>query len=197
MAREISDFFRAPLVASTVTRLLVDLNRSASHRAVYSRASREASRAERELILRDYYLPYRTRVERLISRAIGRGRRVVHISSHSFTPRLHGKVRRADVGLLYDPARAGESAICRLWKAAFKRVAPELRVRRNYPYQGKDDGLTSHLRLRHPPDAYVGVELEVNQALVDGAGRRWTRLRGSVIESLRSALASESREGPP
>ena len=191
MAQEISQCFDAPLVASTVTRLLVDLNRSVGHRDI-SRVYRELSPVERERMLRDCYLPYRSEVERLVAKAIGCGRRVVHISSHSFTPRLHGKVRRADVGLLYDPVRPGESTFCRLWKAAIKRVAPELRVRRNYPYYGKGDGLTSYLRLRHSPDAYVGVELEINQALVIGTKGRWTRLRASVIESLRITLESES-----
>lgn len=191
-ARAISEYFDAPLVASTATRLLVDLNRSVGHRDM-SLVSPEMSPVEREQMLRDCYLPYRTEVESLVAKAIGRGRRVVHISSHSFTPRLHGKVRRADVGLLYDPVRPGESALCRLWKAAIKRVAPELRVRRNYPYYGKGDGLTSHLRLCHSPDAYIGVELEINQALVTGAKSRWTRLRASVIESLRLTLESESR----
>ena len=193
MAQAIADFFEAPLVAATVTRLLVDLNRSVHHPAVHSLASRHASRAERDRMIREHYLPYREQVERLVATAIGRGRRVVHIASHSFTPRLHGEVRCADVGLLYNPARPGERGICRLWKTALGRVAPELRVRRNYPYRGKNDGLTSHLRLRHAPDAYVGVELEINQVLVIGAGRRWTRLRAAVIESLRSALASAPR----
>src|SRR5579862_3911801 len=58
MARQISKSFRAPLVASTVTRLLVDLNRSASHRDIHSRASRDASQEERERMLRRHYLPY-------------------------------------------------------------------------------------------------------------------------------------------
>jgi predicted N-formylglutamate amidohydrolase len=195
MAQEISGYFRAPLVASTVTRLLVDLNRSVRHPDIHSQASRHASRPEQNRILRDHYLPYRRQVERLVAKAIGRGRRVVHISSHSFTPRLHGKVRHADIGLLYNPVRPGEFDICELWKTAFKRAAPELRVRRNYPYAGKNDGLTSDLRLRHPPDVYVGVELEINQALVIGTGRRWARLRATVIESLRSVLASEQRDG--
>ena len=191
MAREISEYFDAPLVASTVTRLLVDLNRSVGHRDI-SRVSREMSPVERERMLRDCYRPYRAEVERWVAKAIGRGHRVVHISSHSFTPRLHGKVRLADVGLLYDPVRPGESALCQHWKAAISRVAPELRVRRNYPYYGKGDGLTSHLRLLHSPDAYIGVELEINQALVTGTKGRWTRLRASVIEALRITLESQS-----
>ena len=44
---------------------------------------------------------------------MARGRRVIHISSHSFTPELDGKVRSADVGLLYHPGRHGEAAAVR------------------------------------------------------------------------------------
>ena len=190
MAREISACFKTPLVASTVTRLLVDLNRSVRHRGIHSQASRHASRPERERMLREHYLPYRGQVERLVAKAVGRGRRVIHISSHSFTPRLRGEVRSADIGLLYDPVRPGESRFCELWKAALKRAAPGLSVRRNYPYAGRNDGLTSHLRLRHSPDVYVGVELEINQALVIGTGRRWARLRATIIESLQSTLVT-------
>jgi predicted N-formylglutamate amidohydrolase len=191
MAREIARFFQAPLVASTVTRLLVDLNRSAAHRDVHSPPSRRASRQELDGLLRRHHRPYRAQVEELVATAVGRGRRVIHISSHSFTPRLHGEVRRADVGLLYDPARPGERSLGARWRAAFERAAPELRVRRNYPYLGKLDGLTSHLRLRHPPEAYVGIELELNQALVIGTKSRWTRLRATVIESLRCTVAAK------
>ena len=107
---------------------------------------------------------------------MSRGRRVIHISSHSFTPVLDGEVRRADVGLLYDPRRRGEVELCARWKAALCAIAPALAVRRNYPYAGKGDGLTSYLRTRFPPGAYVGIELEVNQAIVFAAGRPWTAL---------------------
>ena len=120
---------------------------------------------------------------------MSRGRRVIHVSSHSFTPELDGKVRRADVGLLYDPGRHGEAELCARWKASLAAIAPELRVRRNYPYAGKGDGLTSYLRLRFPPGAYVGIELEVNQKhrprrgpALDGAAR-------ALIDSLRAACA--------
>jgi predicted N-formylglutamate amidohydrolase len=188
MARELSRAFRVPLVASTVTRLLVDLNRSVGHRDVHSRASRRTSPEERERIVRRHYLPYRVKVEDLVARAIRRGRRVIHISSHSFTPRLRGEVRSADVGLLYDPARPGERGLAARWRTAFQKAAPELRVRRNYPYLGKLDGLTSHLRRRHSPEAYVGIELELNQSIVVGTRSRWTRLRAIVVESLRSAV---------
>jgi predicted N-formylglutamate amidohydrolase len=118
---------------------------------------------------------------------VSRGRRVIHLSSHSFTPLLDGKLRSADVGLLYDPARSGEAALCARWKRALGTALPDLRVRRNYPYAGKGDGLTAHLRRRFPDDAYIGIELEINQAIVHAAGRPWARLRSALIDSLRIA----------
>jgi len=99
-------------------------------------------------------------------------------------------VRRADVGLLYDPGRRGEVQLCARWKAALANMAPELRVRRNYPYAGRGDGLTCYLRKRFSPGVYVGIELEVNQKIVFAAGRRWTALRGMLIDSLLAAHAA-------
>ena len=64
---------------------------------------------------------------------------------------------------------------------------------RNYPYAGKGDGLASHLRQRFPPAAYVGIELEVNQAVVFAAGRPWIALRGALIDSLRAACVSKTQ----
>ena len=187
MAGALAKALKAPLVSSTDSRLLVDLNRSIGHPQVFSAATRRAPAAVRDEIVARYYRPYRQRVEQLVAQRVARGRRVIHISSHSFTPRLHGQVRKADVGLLYHPSRAGEAELCARWKAVLAENAPHLRVRRNYPYAGKGDGLTQHLRRRFPPDVYVGIELEVNQAIVTAAGRHWTALRRVLVQTLRAA----------
>jgi hypothetical protein len=91
--------------------------------------------------------------------------------------------------LLYHPGRQGEAELCARWKASLAVCAPQLKVRRNYPYAGKGDGLTSHLRRLFPPGKYVGIELEVNQRIVLAAARRWAALRGVLIDSLRTAAA--------
>jgi predicted N-formylglutamate amidohydrolase len=187
MAKALAGAFKAPLVTSTVSRLLVDLNRSIGHAHVFSAATRDAPAELRAGIVQRYYGPYRAQVESLVRQSVARGRRVIHISSHSFTPVLDGKVRRADVGLLYHPGRRGEVELCARWKASLAEISPTLTVRRNYPYAGKGDGLTSHLRQSLAPSAYVGIELEVNQRIVMQAGRRWTALRGALIDSLRMA----------
>ena len=190
MAKALAQAFSAPLLTSTISRLLIDLNRSIGHPQLFSAATRGATAKLRAEIVERHYLPYRGQVERLVRQTVSRGRRAIHISSHSFTPELNGKLRRADVGLLDHPGRHGEAELCARWKASLTRFVPQLRVRRNYPYAGKGDGLTSYLRQRFPPSAYVGIELEVNQSIVLAAGRRWVALRSALIDSLRTAWGS-------
>ena len=168
LARALSKATGAPLVASTTSRLLVDLNRSVHHRAVFSPITLALPDAERERILDEFYRPYRSRVEHLVDGAIARGR-VVHLSAHSFVPVLNGATRKADVALLYDPARKPEKAFCDEWLADLKAELPTLALRRNSPYRGTADGLTTALRRRHAVNDYIGVEIEVNQRLL-GSG---------------------------
>jgi len=189
MARTLALSFEAPLVSSTISRLLIDLNRSLGHPTVFSPALRGAPAAQRAQIIARYYLPYRQCVENLVSQSVASGRRVVHVSAHSFTPELHGKVRNADVGLLYDPRRGSEARLCAAWKKLLTQEAPGLRVRRNYPYAGKGDGLTSHLRRCFPDAAYLGIELEINQKIVHARGQRWASLRKVLTDTLRQACA--------
>ncbi len=190
MARALAQAMDAPLVYATVSRLLVDLNRSSGHRHLFTPATRAAPAALLARIVDEHYRPHRTEVERLVRVSVARGSRVIHIASHSFTPVFDGTVRMADVGLLYDPRRRPEYALCARWKAGLAARAPTFRVRRNYPYAGKDDGLTAHLRTRFGPGDYVGIELEINQSIVAAGAPRFPALRRALIETLRSAAAA-------
>lgn len=192
MARVLAGALNGPLETSTISRLLIDLNRSLGHPQLFSAAIRSAPAPVRDEIVARHYAPYRSRVERRVGALVASRRRVIHLSSHSFTPELNGQVRNADVGLLYHPGRPGEVALCARWRQALAVLAPELRVRRNYPYAGKGDGVTSHLRRNFSPEAYVGIELEVNQAIVIAGGQRWMALRTALVDSLRTACALNS-----
>jgi len=183
LARELAQALGAPLAVSTTSRLLIDLNRSVGHPRLYSEATRGTPATLRREILANHYLPYRNKIEADIATMVARGGRVIHVASHSFTPELDGAVRNADIGLLYDPARYGELELCNRWQAQIRALAPELKVRRNYPYTGKSDGLTAYLRRRFSAEAYIGIELEINQKHVLKGGRPWRALRGQVIEA--------------
>ncbi len=188
VARDFARAFAAPMFASTVSRLLVDLNRSLTHPRIHSPMVRRAPKAVRRRIAESYYRPYRGRVENFMQAGIADGRRVIHISCHSFCPELDGKVRNADIGLLYDPAKTHELDFCRRWQTTLKASAPKFIVRRNYPYAGKNDGFTTYLRRRFPSEAYLGIELEINQKHVMAVDSDWVDLRGMLVESLRMLL---------
>lgn len=187
LAQDLGSALHAPVIASTVSRLLIDLNRSLSNPEVWSDVTRGQPEAVRESIVRRYYAPYRRRINKLILAALARERRIIHISCHSFTPVLHGVERKADVGILYDPSRAGEKAFAAQWKVALEKRNPILRVRRNYPYQGKSDGLMTPLRRCFSPDHYIGLEIEINQSWVSDSDQ-WQQLRSDITQALATVL---------
>jgi predicted N-formylglutamate amidohydrolase len=192
LAQQMATAIDAPLFFATTTRLLIDLNRSIGHRQLYSEATRGLPLATRRVIAQQHYRPHRDAVEMEVARRIAVGQRVVHIASHSFTPELHGVVRQADVGFLYDPRRAGEGAFSSRWLAALKRLRPDLKLRRNYPYEGKGDGLTALLRKRYAAGVYVGMELEVNQRFFVADGPAWAALRADITQALVDAVALDA-----
>jgi predicted N-formylglutamate amidohydrolase len=118
LARELATTLEAPLFAGSISRLLIDLNRSLHHVKLYSAITRVCPESAA-----NYYLPYRNAVENWIARRARRGRTVLHLSVHSFMPVLDGKVRHADIGLLYDPRRALERTLCGVAPGPLQRGA--------------------------------------------------------------------------
>jgi predicted N-formylglutamate amidohydrolase len=188
VARTLAQTLDAPLIAATVSRLVIELNRSPTHPVLFSPMMHGAPADVRAEAFERHYLPYRTELELFVADSVARGSCVVHVSSHSFTPVLDGVVRAADIGLLYDPARPLELALCDTWQRELAAYLTDWRVRRNYPYRGTGDGLTTYLRRRFDDDVYVGIELEVNQKHVGGSRAAWATTRASVAASLASAL---------
>lgn len=200
LARALAQSLSAPLHYSRVSRLLVDLNRSLGHPRLFSPVTRHLSPHERGEILRKWYHPYRERVEGSVQGLALSSSPLLHLSVHTFTPVLEGKVRDVEVGLLYDPAREGERTFCRLLKRAFTTRLSEFpspfRVRMNQPYQGTADGFTTALRRRRSAHEYLGIELEVSQELVQGGDPGWRDIRSMVVESVVVALGAWPPQGP-
>jgi predicted N-formylglutamate amidohydrolase len=184
-ARSLAKGLDAPLHAAEVSRLLVDLNRSRHSPTLFSEITRHLPVDEREAILRRYYAPYRQAVTQAVANELENGK-VLQLSVHSFTPELHGVVRQTDIGLLYDPARPAEADFCRRWQAVIVRLDPALRVRRNYPYQGASDCLVTTLRRQFAGERYLGLEIEVNQKLLQGVSDRWRQVCRVLLDSLRA-----------
>lgn len=192
LARVCADQTHAPLVWGRWSRLLVELNRSLHHPRLWSDYTRGLSAQKRQEILDAIYHPFRTEVlERLLGLMV-RGGAVVHVSIHTFTPRMGGEVRAMDVGLLYDPRRPDERRFCRHWREAIRSELVDLRVRFNAPYRGSADGHTTALRKRFVARQYLGIELEVNQRYALAGGEAWSRLKRGIAKSLPEAMRAIS-----
>jgi predicted N-formylglutamate amidohydrolase len=165
VAKTLAKHFKVPLVFSTVSRLVIDLNRSLHHPKVFSELTRKLGEDQRANIISQHYAPYRQEVYDLLSKRLARRHKVLHLSIHSFTPELSGHVRNAQIGLLYDPKRPLELRFAWAWEKELKSAQETYRVRRNYPYLGYSDGLQTHLRTVFSPRLYAGLELEMNQAI--------------------------------
>lgn len=163
LAKLLSVSLEVPLYYATTSRLLVELNRSLHHPNLFSKFTQSLPMSEKLHILKQFYHPYRTKVEAVFRNHMQRNGQVIHISVHSFTPVLEGIERKADIGLLYDPATE-EKRFCEAWKNEIMAASPK-KVRFNYPYRGTADGFTTYLRKQFPR-GYNGIELEVNQRLL-------------------------------
>lgn len=164
VAKGLAKKLDAPLFYSNTSRLLVDLNRSLKSHTLFSPFSRPEIQEEKLKILHTYYFPYRQKIIEAIQKYHAKQKNIAHISIHSFTPVLDGTIRKADVGLLFDPRRAEEKCFCRAVAEEMRSKTP-LAIRFNYPYRGRDDGLTSALRALFGETRYLGIEIEMNQAI--------------------------------
>lgn len=163
----------------TISRLLIECNRSLHHPHLFSEISKKFSTYEKEYLIEYVYLPYRKSIEFQIQNYIAIGEQVLHISIHSFTPYLKNVERNNDIGLLYDSRKSIEKTCCEQWKKIIKEENPLLKVRNNYPYLGSADGFTTYLRKQFPKN-YIGIELEINQ--------KWVT-NNAIEESIKTSLS--------
>lgn len=182
LAKAIAHHLNLPYFHSNNTRLLVELNRSLHHPKLFSRFSNHLSPTEKNEIITKLYLPYRNEVTEFIRPIIVKKKPVLHLSIHSFTPIFNGETRNADIGLLYDPKSPGEKGFSLLWQ---NELQQNFRVRRNYPYLGTADGFVTALRKEFGKELYNGIELEVNQKLLQENPQHVQKLIISSLDTLK------------
>ncbi|RJP81416.1 MAG: N-formylglutamate amidohydrolase [Desulfobacteraceae bacterium] len=189
LARRIAKTLDAPLFFTKYTRLLVEANRSLHHRNLFSDMTKDIAEKDRQYILNTFYLPYTNTVNRCVRDWISRKRQVLHLSIHTFTPVLDGKIRSADIGILYDPGRSMEKSVSTLLINTFKSLSPPvLKCRRNYPYKGVSDSLTKSLRKQFADHQYAGLEIEVNQKFYLNGDRVWKIVCNHITAVMKTAF---------
>ncbi len=149
-------------IKNTTSRLLIEFNRSDWSQQLFSPMVKGLSKEDKEGLLKNHYRPYREKLAKVISDNIEENRLILHLSLHSFTPQLGTQKRNNDFGILYDPTRTKEKYWAKSFKERIEENLGAYRVRMNYPYLGKADGLTSYFRKKFS-EHYLGIELEINQ----------------------------------
>lgn len=180
VAKRMAACLRAPLITNGYSRELIDVRRSLHHRQLFSKTTRDWSDSDRQQLIEKIYRPYRDGLRTKLGRMLSREQYVIHVSVQSF-PLSSGKtIRRADMGLLYDPSVQDEVDICLDWIDEMYDEIEMLRVRRNYPQRGTRDSITRAMRSEFAGQNYLGIELMVNQAW---AGRE-IAIRDEVIDGI-------------
>jgi predicted N-formylglutamate amidohydrolase len=189
LAQHLSREFRTPLLHGEVTRLLVDINRSPGHPELFSEFALRLPESRREGLFKRQYQAYVDTLRARVADCLTRHPTVLHLSVHTFPRVLDEQVRTTDIGILFDPQRAGEAALAAEWLRQLRATAPALVVEANAPRAGTEDSLTCLLRREQAAEAYLGIQLEVCQSFfLDGTPLRWDAARKLVTAALKQAI---------
>ena len=173
IAKHLQKLLKSPLVFSTTSRLLVDLNRTLQNPTLFSEFTKDLSKATKASMLAKYYFPHWKKVRTLVSKMNKRHEDIIHIAVHSMTDNLNGQKRRMHLALLYNPKYKNEVKFSSQWIKELRKEFPEFIIARNKPYRGDGDGLTCELRKENKN--YIGIELEMNQAMLQKMNERQKR----------------------
>jgi predicted N-formylglutamate amidohydrolase len=161
-ALALSGMLDAPLVYSTISRLVYDCNRPPESSAAMPERSeiyhvpgnRGLTDAERQERVETYYRPFERAIEAILD---ARGASSVLVTVHSFTPVFNGRRRDVEIGILHDDDRRLADAVL--------RIADGYDIRRNEPY-GPADGVTHTLRRHALARNLLNLMIEIRSDLV-------------------------------
>ena len=193
LTRELARRLRAGAIGGRWSRLQIDLNRRVNDPTLIRRTAGglplpwndgiDVDEIERRVLA--YHMPYHMEIDRLILRRLVRGVHPVLLAIHTFTPRFHGRLRRFEVGILYEHHRVPAHRLGR----ALRQEG--LSVRYNQPYSGMQ-GMMYAVDRHGTHHRLPCLELEVNQELFDRSGAV-LRLGGSITRGLLTMLPALER----
>lgn len=190
VARLVAEKLDAALVLQRYSRLVYDCNRPPQSPGAIPEISelteipgnRGLSPRQRQARIDAIYRPFHAEVGRLIELRRGRGKAVLFVTIHSFTPVFKGVTRDVQVGLLFDRDRRLSDRI-----AALLDSSGRFDIRFNEPY-GPADGVCHTLILHAEPRRlpYAMIELRNDLILTAIGQAEWAQ---RLAETLAQAAA--------
>ncbi len=181
----------APLVASTVSRLVYDCNRppmdagaTPARSEIFDIPGNAAlSMFEKRMRAEAFYSPFRAALSAAVDAAGRRVRTPVLVTIHSFTPVYFGQPRDVEIGVLHD----ADSRFADLLLDAMTGGGARYNVARNQPY-GPADGVTHTLRDQALPRGLLNVMIEIRNDLIATPADQ-AEMAGLLASLLAEALA--------
>lgn len=191
----LSELLDAPVVHSTVSRLVIDCNRdldavdlvptTSEHTQIPGNAAVTAD--DRQWRIGAAHVPFHDAIDRLLAAREAAGLATILVCMHSFTPTYKGKVRPWPIGLIHARDQRYTAAL----RDALATEAPDLNIGWNEPYSALN-GVT--YTLEHHGDGRgldaTMIEIRHDEILEPGGVALWAARLARCLEAARIALAS-------
>lgn len=200
VSRSLSALLDAPLVASRVSRLVIDANRHVASpgliwtlsEATRIAANENLTEAERQHRIEAYHRPYHAAIEDVLGRRQRDGKEAILVCVHSFTPVFHGAARPWEIGLIH----GRDDRFTRDLGMALAADQPRLNIGWNEPYSALS-GVT--YTLEHHGDERgleaTMIEIRHDEILEPQGVARWAELLARCLSAARVAPHEASLSG--
>jgi predicted N-formylglutamate amidohydrolase len=194
---QLADLLDAPLVQSTVSRLVIDCNRGPQavdlipvmSERTEIRANIGIPDSERARRLAAFHAPFHRAVDAVLDRRLEAGQEAILVCIHSFTPTYKDVPRPWPVGLI----PGSDESLTRALFAALKQDGPELNIGWNEPYAARKEvtyTVEEHGDRRGLPTTMI--EIRHDEILEPAGVALWSARLGRALEAARLAW----RQGP-
>ena len=192
VSHALSDLLDAPLVQSTVSRLIIDCNRELDapdliwtlSESTHIAANENLDPAERQYRIDHFHRPYHASIETLLEARRHAGRETILVCMHSFTPVYNGVARPWPIGLIHGVDTGYTKALF----DALKAEDPSLNVGWNEPYAALN-GVTLTLEKHGDGRGLDATMIEIrNDEILEPAGvTLWSTRLARCLETARQA----------
>jgi predicted N-formylglutamate amidohydrolase len=198
VSRQLSDLLDAPLVQSTVSRIVIDCNRDLNapdliwtlSEATRIAANENLDPAERQYRIDHFHRPYHASIETLLEARRHAGKETILVCMHSFTPVYLGVARPWPIGLIHGVDTTYTKALF----DALKAEEPDLNVGWNEPYAALN-GVTLTLEKHGDGRGLDATMIEIrNNEILEPAGvSQWATRLARSLETARQAAIRPRR----
>lgn len=197
VAVELADRLDAPLVHSTVSRLIIDCNRDVNAVDLIPTVSERTdiaanaglTPAERDYRIQTFHAPFHAAIDRLLDARQAAGRETILVTVHSFTPTYKDVVRPWPVGLIHGT----DPSFTRALLDALKEDDPDLNAGWNEPYSARN-GVTYTLE-RHGDRRGLPatmIELRHDEVLEPPGIAAWADRLARTLRAARARLRADA-----